>query len=292
MAPKAPKAIPFPGFTALNDQIFIRDGEELAEGTTRPSDHPRVVIIYGWGDAVPKHVAKYTDGYSKLYPHARQVVILSPIAKAMTESIQTRADGMKLVVDATYPPSSIGTPDEDAVLVHAMSNTGGINYASTLKNYRQRYNKPMPQRLGVFDSTPGTPYMTWETLKRWSNAAAMAVAPYVPLPYVVTQTFVGFLLALNRGYQLAIGWEPAPVFSCNAVNDESFVPKTMRRLYFYGKDDVIIHPEEIEENIATSEKKGYVHDAILFEGSGHCGHMRMFPERYWGAIQESWKATA
>ncbi|KAL0941379.1 paxu protein [Colletotrichum truncatum] len=288
----SPKPMPFPGFTALNDQIFVRDGEELAEGATRPTDHPRVVIIYSWGDAIPKHVVKYTDGYRKLYPHAKQIAILSPILKAITQSVEQRADSMRLVIDAAYPPESVGAPDEDAVLSHGMSNTGAINYASALKAYHDKYNKPMPHRLAVWDSTPGSPYMTWETLKRWANAAAMAVAPFVPLPYVVTQTIVGFLLAVHRGYQLMVGSEPAPVFSSKVANDTEFVPETLRRLYLYSKDDRIIAYHEVEENIAIAQEKGFMHNAVTFEGSDHVGHMRMFPERYWGAIQASWKEVA
>ncbi|KAJ5000710.1 hypothetical protein K4K48_002291 [Colletotrichum sp. SAR 10_66] len=288
----APKTAPFPGFTAINDQVFVRDGEELAEGTTRPSGHPRVVIIFSWGDAVPKHVVKYIEGYSKLYPHAKQIAVLSPIVKAISESLDQRAASMAPVVEAAYPPEVLGTPDEDAVLTHGMSNTGAINYASALKAYRDRYSKPMPHRLTVWDSTPGSPYMTWETLKRWANAAAMAVAPFVPLPYIVTQTIVGFLLAVHRGYQLATGSEPAPVFSMKACNDITYVPKNLRRLYFYGKSDRIISYTEIEENIALGEKAGFEHKAVVFEDSDHVGHMRMHPEKYWASIQESWKDVA
>lgn len=289
MAPKQPS---FPGFTALTDQVFVREGEDLAPGTSPSPDHPRVVIVFGWGDASPKHVVKYTDGYRKLFPHARQIAVLSSIRRGMLEDVQQRAAGMRPVVEAAYPPDVRGAADEDAVLIQTMSNMGGINFASTMEAYRQIHDAPMPQRLVVYDSTPGSPFMTWETLGRWSDATAMGLAPYVPLPYVVTKVIAGVLLAAVRGVQNIMGWEPAPIFSNRAMTDERYVTRNVRKLYYYGPDDLIIHHSEIEENIARVAKAGYKLDTVVFEGSGHVGHMRVHPDKYWGGIAATWKEVA
>ncbi|KAF6831221.1 paxu protein [Colletotrichum plurivorum] len=289
MAPKGPS---FPGFTTLTDQVFVREGEPLSTGASPSPSHPRVVIVFGWGDAAPKHVVKYTDGYRLLYPHAKQIAVLSSIRRGMLEDVQQRAAGMRPVIEAAYPPEVRGRPDEDAVLVQTMSNMGGINFASTMEAYRKKYDGPMPQRLVVYDSTPGSPFMTWETLVRWSDATAMGLAAYVPLPYVVTKVIAGMLLAAVRGVQNVMGWEPAPIFSNRAMTDERYVPRSVRKLYYYGPDDRIIHFSEIEENIANVAKAGYKLETVVFEGSGHVGHMRLHPDKYWGGIASAWKEVA
>ncbi|TDZ15191.1 hypothetical protein Cob_v011927 [Colletotrichum orbiculare MAFF 240422] len=284
-----PKPTNFPGFTAIGERIFVREGEEAADGASPPANHPRAIILFSWGDANPKHVAKFTDAYRKFFPHAKQIAILSPIFKVIVESVETRRRGMKPVIDAAYPPEVLGTATEDAVLVQSMSNAGAITYSAALDAYRERHGKSMPHRLTVWDSTPGDPMMTWATLKRWSNATAMGLAPLVPLPYIVTQLLAGLVLALLRAYQLAIGWVPAPVFAGNTVRDENFVAIHTRHLFLYGRDDRIIAAHEIEANIAASRAKGYVDDVVRFEGSDHVAHMRMFPEKYWGEVLASWK---
>lgn len=289
----APKSDPFPGFTAITDQIFIREGEKPEAGVTPSSDHPRTVIIYSWGDALPKHVAKYADGFRKLYPHAKQIAVLSPILKAMRQDLQTRSDNMLPVVEAAYPPgdTSITEQNEGAVLLHVMSNTGGINYAATLHAYQQKYNRPMPHRLASYDSTPGSVIMTVDNLKRWSLAMALGTAGWFPWPFVVTQSIMGVFLLLNHGFESLIGRESAPVFSVKAMNDTSYVPRSAHKLYLYSKEDSLIGWHDIETNMADSKGKGYAYKAVRFEGSGHVGHMRSFPDQYWSAIETAWRET-
>ncbi|GKT44720.1 uncharacterized protein ColSpa_04901 [Colletotrichum spaethianum] len=283
----------FPGFKTVTDQIFVREGEELADGAQPSPDHPRVVIVYSWGDAVPKHVTKYTDGFRKLFPHARQIAVLGPILKAMRQDLATRADNMRPIIDLAYPEadSATTTPNEDAVLLHVMSNTGGINYAGTLYAYQQKYGRPMPHRLSTYDSTPGSVVLTKDNLKRWSLAMALGTANWFPWPFVVTQCIMAIFLLFNQTYEYLVGRESAPVFSVKAIGDPKYVSKGSRKLFLYSKEDPLIGWEDIEQNMAESKAKGYAYNAVIFEGSGHVEHMRMFPDQYWGAIAAAWKAT-
>ncbi|GJC89783.1 hypothetical protein ColLi_12621 [Colletotrichum liriopes] len=289
----ATKSDRFPGFTTVTDQIFVREGEELVNGAHPPPDHPRVVIVYSWGDAIPKHVAKYTDGFRKLFPHARQIAVLAPILKAMRQDLETRADNMKPILDLAYPDGDSATTksNEDAVLLHVMSNTGGINYAGTLYAHQQKYGRPMPHRLSIYDSTPGSVVLTIDNLKRWSLAMALGTANWFPWPFVMTQCIMGIFLLLNQAYEYLIGRESAPVFSVKAIGDPKYVSKGSRKLFLYSKEDPLIGWEDIEQNMAESKVKGYAYNAVRFEGTGHVGHMRMFPDQYWGAIADAWKET-
>ncbi|KAG5949995.1 hypothetical protein E4U53_005579 [Claviceps sorghi] len=135
MSAKIPK---FPGFTAHSDQVFTRPGKPLQDRQVVPRQHehdPTTVLLHGWGDGLPRHVAKYADGFRNLFPYANQIVVLSPISKAMFSSLDQRTDHMVPVLDLLFPDRHAvhHHADQARILVHTMSSTGIVNYATTFK---------------------------------------------------------------------------------------------------------------------------------------------------------------
>jgi hypothetical protein len=173
----------FSGFTALSDQIFIREAS-LKDRVGSETD-PKTVMIYGWGDCLPKHIVKYADGYRELYPLAKQVVVLSPIVRAMYSDLRKCSEHMMPALRAAFDDAE---SREDLILVHTMSNTGAVNYGATLNAYRKLYNKALPHQLLVLDSTPGSTDMTSSNVARWSRAMAIGTANWFPWPFVATQS--------------------------------------------------------------------------------------------------------
>ncbi|KAM4063106.1 PaxU [Hirsutella rhossiliensis] len=278
MAAKSPA---IPGFSALSDQVFVRPGSVDVKPST--SD-PDTVIIYGWGDGQGRHVAKYADGYRRLFPHAKQVVVLSPIIKGMFSDLRQRSEYMVPVVEAMG--------DEDSALVHAMSNTGAANYAATLHAYRLRNNEALPHQLLIMDSTPGSTDLTPSNVMRWSRAMAMGTASWFPWPTAVTQAIWGVFLCVHSLYWWMLGRESAGAWSRRAVNDERYEAKGARKLYMYSKEDELISWEDIERHAAETKERGWEAEAELFQGSGHVGHMRQSPAQYWTAIGRAWRRAA
>lgn len=284
---KVEKRQVFPGFTALTNQVFVREAE--TSGLEKPpAGHPRVIIIFSWGDAVPKHILKYSEGFSQLFPHAKQIAVLSPIFQAMRQDVDQRTKNMTPVLENAFPE---GTEDDD-VLLHVMSNTGGINYAATLNAYKQKYGRPLPHRLTSYDSTPGGLDFTWENLGRWSYAMALGTAAWFPWPFMFTQCIWGVFLCANRAVDHFSRRETAPRFSLRAMLDRSYESKDASKLFLYSQEDKLISSVDIEENMAESRKNGFHVEGVMFKGSGHVGHMRMFPDEYWDAIEEAWKNSS
>ncbi|PKS05096.1 hypothetical protein jhhlp_008463 [Lomentospora prolificans] len=276
----------FPGFTAVSDQIYVRPGDELGEKDVNHG--PRIIILYGWGDGIPKHVSKYTDGFRKLFPHAKQIVVLSPIFRAMRLDVDQRTKNMIPVIKEAFPEGAVDE-SENSILFHVMSNTGGINYSATLNAYKEMYGRPLPHRLAVYDSTPGSVVFTWENLKRWSYAMALGTAAWFPWPFGVTQGIWGAFLCANRFVDNMSGRESPPIFSVRILQQEEFKVKSASSLYLYSKEDDLILWKDIEEHMAKSREAGYPGEGVLFEGSGHVGHMRKHPEQYWEAIRVAWE---
>ncbi|KAL9563773.1 hypothetical protein ACKAV7_012162 [Fusarium commune] len=280
---KSARPSTFVGFSALSNRVFVRRGETQT-GTDPNPEHPRTVVIYGWGDAPPRHISKFTDVYRQLYPNAKQVAVLSPIYKGFIDHVTQRTKDMLPVIHEVFPNDA----SDGSVLFHVMSNSGTINYSATLNAYKETYNRPMPHVLTVYDSTPGTPYLTWDNLKRFSHAMAIGLASRLPWPFIVTQVLCAWFFCMIHVFDYLAGRESAPKFSHRIFTDEQWESKKSTRLFLYGNGDFLIPWQHIEGYMAVSREAGYPSEGQLFE-SGHVGHMKKDPEKYWGTIQGSWE---
>ncbi|KAL3437463.1 hypothetical protein BDV09DRAFT_201766, partial [Aspergillus tetrazonus] len=295
VASQAGATIHFPGFTSRTDQIFVRDGiSESSESTSISNGSPvKTLIIFAWGDAQPKNITKYADGFRTLYPSAKQIVVLSPIYKALWRSMAQRVEAMSPIVDEVFPPTGKSEAEQDhdgsGVLIQVMSNTGGIAYAAALHAYRNRYGRPLPHRLVILDSTPGSTDLTFANMRRFALAMALGTAKFFPWPFYVTRgLWAVFLYVLNL-IEKILGRASAGAESVKVVGNPELASLETKRLYLYGKEDQIILWSDIEAHIAESRQKGWEVQYRVFEGSGHVEHMRKHPVAYWKAIKEAWE---
>ncbi|KAL2148424.1 hypothetical protein VTH82DRAFT_2344 [Thermothelomyces myriococcoides] len=282
-----------PGFTRLSSQVFVREGQPNALDPT----HPSTVVIYGWGDANPRHLVKYVDGYRKLFPNSRIVLVFSPILKTLYQTLEARSRTMLPVIEAVYP-EALGKPagekpacGRERVLLHVMSNTGGMNCAATMNAYSKHTGgAAFPHDMLVCDSTPGSTHFL-PNVGPWSRAIALGAARWFPWPFFVTQALAALFLGCLHGFGWLIGATSAAEFSTRAVNDARLSDTGARRLYLYSKEDDIIHWKDIEKHAAEARQKGWNVSTEIFEGTPHVGHMRRHPDQYWNAIASAWAET-
>ncbi|KAI9931135.1 hypothetical protein MW887_010792 [Aspergillus wentii] len=287
------KSVPFPGFTPLSDRIYLRNGNDTSKPT--PPDHPTTIIIFGWGDGMPKHVSKYADGFHSLYPFSRILVAISKTLQASSQPLYERIQAMMPIIDTVFPtPTGDGGDGaEERVLLHAMSNTGGIFVAAAMVAYQERHgkDKQMPHELLVCDSTPGGLVFSAQ-VGRWSHAMAVGTAKSFPWPFIVTQALWWVFLWGTYLLERLRGAEPSGVWANRVMNEADVTSRKTSRLYLYSKEDEIIWYEDLEENVAGVKTLGYrAVDTELFEGSPHVGHMRMHFKQYWNRISDCWKAA-
>jgi hypothetical protein len=281
-------------FKAISDQVFVYQGDpnkDILESSGTAVD-PAVIIIYGWGDASLKHVSKYTAGFHSLFPSSKIIAVLSPILKAMTLSLDQRIRSMEPVVEEAFRENNDSgkelSPSRRTILMHVMSNTGGMNFAATFEAYRRMYHHPMPHNLLVLDSCPGSTEYTPANVRRFAFAMTVGTAAWFPWPKSVTQWMWFFGLYILRGLEVLVGRESAANFAVKATNSDVLTVKTASRLYLYSKEDAIINWEDIESHAGAAAGKGYRVDRKIFSGSPHVGHMRHWPEEYWKAILQAW----
>ncbi|KAI1264970.1 DUF829-domain-containing protein [Xylariaceae sp. FL1019] len=281
----------FPGYTPVNSRIYIRNESPKSDASTIGSQgsasEPTTILIYGWGDGLPKHVGKYGEGYHALFPTSRIVVIINPIFGATMQTLRKRTDSMKPVIDLVFPNEADGS---ERILFHIMSNTGGIYAAATLNAYRERYGQDaiLPHHLCVSDSTPGS--LTFSTeVWRWARAMAMGMPKWIPWPFAATQAVCCMWLYFMHYLAMAMGIEPSGVQSARVFLDPSIASTRALRLYIYSKEDDLIGWEDLTAFAATARSRGYQTVEEEFLGSPHVGHMRHHPEQYWATILRCWK---
>ncbi|KAL4884020.1 hypothetical protein BJY04DRAFT_226281 [Aspergillus karnatakaensis] len=312
---------PFPGFSPLSNRIFYRNGDaNPAPSTEHPATTiPTTILLFAWGDALPKHITKYITGYQSLFPSSRIIVILSKTLHASTQSPEARVRAMTPIIDLLFPiPStslsasgsgsgSVSTPEQNTIqkkskdgpkeriLLHAMSNTGAIYAASTLLAYQARHGatNPLPHRLFVCDSLPGGVNFRSQ-VTCWARAMALGTSSSLPLPLplLFLQSIWYIFLCMVFIYEKLRGFEAAGMFATGVMSDPALASKDARRVYIYSREDEIVRWEDVEGFAAGARRVGYEVQMEVFSGSMHVGHMRVDPERYWGVILRAWRASS
>lgn len=281
-----------PGFERWDDILQVRFGRAEKATTTIPPGHPRWILIYGWGDALPKHINKYCEKYRELFPQSTQVLVTCGIKKVCYKArIERRAQLTTRLVAKVFGDIEGGSEalESGKILVHCMSNMGGIFYASTLFAFERQYKRPMPHTLLVMDSTPGGTDYTLRNIVLWGGAAALKISRDTPIPFVLANIYSSVLFVPARLRSFRVGQDPPGAWSRKAMNSADYIdPSKTRFLYLYGKDDPLIHASDIESHLAESKERGWEVDVERFDGTSHVGHMRKYPERYWGAVRDSW----
>lgn len=278
----------FPGFTPISERIYLCNPHEK---TNCPSAHdPTNIVIFGWGDGMPKHVSIYAKGYHDVFPCAKIIVVLSSTLQASAQSLDSRIKAMSALIDIAFTSPDDGSDNKERVLFHAMSNTGAVFLAATLVAYQQHHgeDRRAPHILLVFDSTPGSLNFTSQ-VSRWSRAMALGTSTYFPWPFGITQILWYIVLWGHRIWQWIRGIEPSGIWADRILNDPAVSPIESNRLYLYSKEDDIIWWEDLAHNVAQAGNLGYKADMELFKDSPHVGHMRLHPEQYWNSIFNAWK---
>lgn len=244
---------------------------------------------------MPKHVSKYAEGFHTLYPSSRILVAISKTLHASNQPLHDRIAAMMPIIDTVFPTPTGdgGAAEPERVLLHAMSNTGGIFVAAAMVAYQERHgkDKTMPHELLVCDSTPGGLVFSAQ-VGRWSRAMAVGTAKMFPWPFIVTQALWWAFLWGSYLLEVMKGSEASGVWANRVMNEAEVTRRESSRLYLYSREDEIIGFEDLEENVAGVRMLGYrAIETELFEGSPHVGHMRMHPEQYWNRIAGRWKAA-
>ncbi|KAL1968003.1 hypothetical protein VTN77DRAFT_2420 [Rasamsonia byssochlamydoides] len=305
---KAPGKEKLPGFNPVTSKIFVYEPQPQPQSSLPSSvPPPTTIIVFGWGDGQPRHVAKFTDEYKSLYPAARIIGVLSASKDIIFNSRRSAIAVMLPVVALLSSGSSSsgeenvnqeGKASDERVLIHVLSNGGCVNFEATCAAYYSVFACPFPHSLLVLDSALGGGRFVTE-VGRMSRAVAVGVLAAFPIsrimPAAAAQTVAQltclmWLTAMVGVPELLLGREnPVSVARRSLNSSRHLMDPTAERLYIYSVSDNIIDWKDVERHAAEAAARDCVVRREKFEDSPHVSHLKRHRQRYWDAVTRAWK---
>lgn len=239
---------------------------------------PDYVILFTWVDAHPQHILKYVQGYSRLYPDARLIILTTSLKDMLFSSSAAEQAGYRAMFEILQ-----STPEAN-VLIHTFSNGGAYRVTEFFLAYWKRFQLRFNARAMILDSNPGK-----GTVRR-TTAAIMYSLPKHWLVRLLGKYIVFAALILLRIVNKIFRKENVVTVVRRRLNDPQIVDVQMPRCYLYSKADEMVWWQDIEEHALEAKQKGWLVESVRFETSGHVNHPREDATRYWDAIASMWKA--
>jgi len=261
-------------FSRLNSSVWYH---QPSSRTSSPD--PDCVLLLGWMDAQPKHIAKYAAGYEKLYPSAS---ILAVTTSSYDAAFATKAANNKRiapVLDILYD-----LPPNAKLLLHFFSNGGGFTGMLVARCYRKKTGKALPTTATICDSMPGR-------IRMQAQARAFMVA----LPQsVILRTIATFIMYITYPlFRLRYIFAADPVEEIRlALNDKTLFDLEAPRVYIYSEADDMVESKDVEEHADAAAKLGVTVSREKYLTSGHAAHMIQNPKRYWSIVQKLWSTVS
>lgn len=290
------------GFDALGEQIFYHKPESNDTIGGSGKDAPELVILCSWLYALPKHIAKYTAAYRRVYPTSPILLLKQDGPDLMWRPNSWQMENMRPAIDAISAVKSRGTTPQ--VLLHVFSNGGAFTAcqladAVKLNSAKGGTIQSLPITALVIDSAPSLP-----SFSKGRVALSQGLPSSLPGPV----RSVGGLVLWSSMISLSLvsrimGAEGTMVGMRRKLNDPSgaFVRNDLTRVYIYSETDELVPWQQVE---AHAQEAKTVYDEQFpgssnkrvhlqkFEGSKHVAHAVVDAERYWKVVQDLWSNSA
>ena len=265
------------GFSKLNDITSIyRPTKSSTPRTSTKS--PDLIVLCSWMGAAQKHIAKYTDGYRRLFPETSILLIEASLPKMFLGSDLTAACEIldSFLKDAASDSSH--SISQRIVLV-TFSNGGGFNTAWLAERLFKTYGR-LPFDRVILDSCPGQAELISTTraitLSLPNQYLLRLIAPYL----VYMAMLVYKVITESMGVENTISWVR------RVLNDETmFSPKTPR-LYLYSEGDALVYARDVHAHAEEARQRGFTATREeKFLKAPHCALLNEDSDRYWNAVK-------
>ena len=266
------------GFVELSPTVVYRaPPDNIKPSGASITKEPSLILLASWMDASPRHVAKYTTGYQKLFPSSRVLVITTSTLHFLVQSTAQRIKDLEPALDIlkSLEPS-------EKVLLHSFSNGGAAATWLLAKTHRARTGHALPISKAIFDSAPGTQGYAG------SLAAFSVNLPKNPIVRGIGSIMLRILLGVWFSYVYLSGSENIVDTVRKGLNDADLFPTTAVRLYVYSVADKLIHWQDVEAHARDAEAKGYKIQKVKYLDSAHAAHLLLDEKRYWSAVTGLW----
>ncbi|KAJ7623621.1 hypothetical protein FB45DRAFT_1031539 [Roridomyces roridus] len=257
----------------------------LANDKDSPTLDPQLILIFSRMDAQFRHIMKYSQKYSALFPSAAQIIVQADKAACYTGSRNMNIRRMHPVVKLMVQ-NGLLSEQPPRMIFHAFSggDTAALEVKIDTQSLLQEGHKPSTGI--IFDSVPGT--FNCRTITRFT----------IPPSPTLYQTLLGSfsvvrLWTLNEVYPwLYIRPGTVHQFIHDGMNNPRILEWTdsvTPILYLYSDADYLMQVASVRAHIDGVRKAGMMNvSAEEFRGSEHVRHAYKDSDRYWGAVRQLW----
>jgi hypothetical protein len=231
-------------------------------------------------NAAEKHIAKYTAGYTRLFPHASILLVQCSLAGFFTSKAK-----QEVLLKPAYDTILSHISDDSKtgpVILHAFSHGGGTiaNHITAFLKERVSAQKVIFNKV-ILDCLPGIP-----TIEGAVRAVSFSL-PRNPILRFLGQCMFRIWLTTYSFFVYFLRRREDKVNRLRRrLNDPQRFDVNAPRLYLYSKADELVEHWAVAEHAEDARKKGYRVREEVSVNAAHCGIVRDEPERYWKAVQE------
>lgn len=278
-----------PDFELIAPSIWVYDPRLPFRATPFSSQNsvaPSLILLCTWTGAQNRYIAKYTAEYRTLFPSSRIMVITTSAKDLCFRNSARKQWRMRPAIERISSYRYLAAQEfNSGILLHVFSE-GGSNKACELAEAHYRFTeRRLPVSALCLDSTPGHPRYL-----RLCEALNKSL-PQIPVVRHIAILFVSVVLGciwiLYTGIK---GYENNVISRTRKrINDPIYFDPTAPRCYLYSKSDTLIAWQDVYEHLEESACAGMPVTEVLFEKSGHVGHAKEEPRRYWDAVFATWQ---
>ncbi len=243
---------------------------------------PTLILVLSWMAAPTRHVKSYLAEYRLRYPSSTIVHISTSLIDATVRPDVMRRRELKPVVDIITSEASRCSPSQPRILLHLFSNGGAYTTSQLAIAYRRQTGCPLPAAAVVLDSTPGkaTFSLTLRAMKI-GLASTPLLARMLGTAAVTLGLAVYFLLE-------RLGVKNVIELARHILNNKNLISPKAPRLYIFSNSDELVLWQDVEAHSHQAEAKGISTRRLVFDKTGHVGHVRVRKDEYWSAVAELW----
>lgn len=285
-------------FTRIgNGEVYVSYPQQ--KDVVKAGRVPRVVLLCGWMNAQLPHLHRFTEMYHQIYPSATQILVRAVLKTMFVELPANKAfvqPVVKLLHEADI--NAYDPPESSGLLVHALSNGGGLTLtylAHALADTRPTPSpnaSALPAQAIIYDSVPST--ANFKTFFSFCLAVVPPSLRTVVKPLLVP-AYVGTTV-----YKHTIDRRPDMLEVLRqGISDNRLIPQGVPQVFIYGDKDALTPPDSVESYITESKQRldregldgSRLITAEKYIGSSHVSHAKNDLKRYWEAVMRAWEAS-
>jgi hypothetical protein len=280
------------GFIPLSPSVHVKSilagGESRQQpiAPTTDTGHPDLIVVTSWTGALPKHIAKYTNSYSQLYPNCPILLVTTSIKDLTLQPSEKKSQALMPAVHYIHAQILSRQTQQYNILLHAFSEGGSSKAVWLAQEFLDHTGYQLPVAAYVYDSTPGT--------ARFSNnlAAFKRSLPLNPFVRFCGICFGTFFLAISYFFHFVLARARDDLFTKTrkALNDAKLWPVAgVPRTYLFSEADDLICWKDVVDHAEYSARHFNVLSLVVkFKATAHCNHMKENEDYYWSAVKKTW----